>query len=402
MQSTDTLLKTISGRKLMSNTTNVYRFLVLFIGVCGFSITPTSAQEPSEECVLCAEAEALVLNMGLREAPAPVRERDGWMPPKFILTVFPEQFVEQMRKVAPDAEVVSLQNVQDRKAAMERADVFIGVCTPELAAYGNKLKWIQLYSAGVDSCTAHPEFVERGVLVTNGQRLSGPQIGEHAIALTLALAHKLDVYTAEQATGQWERDILDDTQVIPAGLWELEGRTMLVAGLGGIGTQIARRAHGLGMRVIATRNSNREGPDYVDYVGLSHELSDLAMQADVVASALPLTDSTRGVFDSEFFGAMKDTAVFINVGRGETVVTDDLVAAIRAGQIAGAGLDVAHPEPLPPGHPLWSLPNVIMTPHIAASSNKMVGRIVTLQVENLRRYVAGDAMLSVVDLERGY
>ena len=99
---------------------------------------------------------------------------------------------------------------------------------------------------------------------------------------------------------------------------------------------------------------------------------------------------------------MKDTAVFINVGRGETVVTDDLVAAIRAGQIAGAGLDVAHPEPLPPGHPLWSLPNVIMTPHIAASSNKMVGRIVTLQVENLRRYVAGDAMLSVVDLERGY
>ena len=380
------------------------KFFILFFCVCagGQLMSVSFAQESVQECVLCAEAEALIVNMGLREAPSPVRTRDGWMPPKFILTVFPDQFVEQMRKVAPNAEIVSLQNVRDSKVAMERADVFIGVCTPELADYGVNLKWIQLYSAGVDSCTAHPEFVERDILVTNGQRLSGPQIGEHAIALTLALAHRLDVYAAEQATGQWERDILDDTQVIPAGLWELDGRTMLVAGLGGIGTQIARRAHGLGMRVIATRNSSREGPDYVDYVGLSHELSDLAMQADVVASALPLTDSTRGVYDSEFFEAMKNTAVFINVGRGETVVTDDLVAAIRDGQIAGAGLDVAHPEPLPSGHPLWSLPNVIMTPHIAASSNQLVGRIVTLQIENLRRYVAGDAMLSVVDLERGY
>lgn len=386
----------------MSNSVNKICFLIFYVGAGGLLISSSFAQEPVDECVLCAEAEALIMNFGLREAQAPVREREGWTPPKYILTVFPEQWASEMRKVAPDAEVVSLQDVQDREAAIEKADVFIGKCTPELAAIGTNLRWIQLPSAGVDSCTAHPEFAERDVLVTNGQRLSGTQIGEHAIALTLALAHKLDVYTAERAAGQWERDILDDRQVMPAGLWELEGKTMLVVGLGGIGTQIARRAHGLGMRVIATRNSRREGPDYVDYVGLSHELNELAKQADVVASALPLTESTIGVFDSAFFKAMKDTALFVNVGRGETAVTDDLVAAIRDGQIAGAGLDVVHPEPLPPGHPLWSLPNVIMTPHIAASSPLLMGRIAALQIENLRRYVAGDAMLSVVDLNRGY
>ncbi|MFB3077931.1 MAG: NAD(P)-dependent oxidoreductase [Lysobacterales bacterium] len=156
------------------------------------------------------------------------------------------------------------------------------------------------------------------------------------------------------------------------------------------------------MRVLATRGSSREGPDYVEYVGLADEAIKLATQADVVVNAAPLTDATRGMFDKEFFAAMKSSAYFVSVGRGPSTVTEDLVAALRSGQIAGAGLDVVDPEPLPRSHPLWSIPRVIITPHVAAMSAETFQRILALVSENLRRYVAGEPLLSVVDIERGY
>ena len=179
-------------------------------------------------------------------------------------------------------------------------------------------------------------------------------------------------------------------------------RTLLVVGLGGIGTQVAKRGHGLGMHVIATRNSRREGPDYVDYVGLSDELYELAARADVVINTVPLTDQTRGMFDAGFFDVMKSNAFFITVGRGGSTVTDDLMAALQSGAIAGAGLDVTDPEPLPEGHPLWTMPRVIISPHTAGRSDKGRDRLYLMVKENLRRYVAGEPMLSVVDIERGY
>jgi phosphoglycerate dehydrogenase-like enzyme len=156
------------------------------------------------------------------------------------------------------------------------------------------------------------------------------------------------------------------------------------------------------MRVIATRGSRREGPDYVDYVGLGEETLDLARQADVVINTAPLTDRTRGMFDAAFFSAMKPTAYFISVGRGQSTVTDDLVAALESGQVAGAGLDVTDPEPLPEGHPLWRMPRVIITPHTAGRSDRSRDRLYLLVQENLRRYVAGEPLISVVDIERGY
>jgi phosphoglycerate dehydrogenase-like enzyme len=148
--------------------------------------------------------------------------------------------------------------------------------------------------------------------------------------------------------------------------------------------------------------SSRSGPDYVEYVGLADEYVELAKRADVVVNATPLTAATRGMFDAEFFAAIKQGAFFINIGRGESVATDALVAALRAGRIAGAGLDVTDPEPLPPGHPLWTLPGVIVTPHVATSSDFRDDRTVTLVAENLRRYLRGDKVLSVVDLTQGY
>jgi phosphoglycerate dehydrogenase-like enzyme len=156
------------------------------------------------------------------------------------------------------------------------------------------------------------------------------------------------------------------------------------------------------MRVIATRGSRREGPVYVDYVGLADEVNELAARADVVINTAPLTDRTRGMFDTAFFAAMKSTAYFISVGRGASTVTADLVTALETGAIAGAGLDVTDPEPLPEGHVLWAMPRVIISPHTGGRSDKGRDRLFLLVQENLRRYVAGEPMLSVVDIKRGY
>jgi phosphoglycerate dehydrogenase-like enzyme len=185
-------------------------------------------------------------------------------------------------------------------------------------------------------------------------------------------------------------------------MWEVKGRTMLVAGLGGIGTEVAKRAHALGMAVIATRNSGTEGPPFVAEVGLPDKLLPFAARADVIVNTLPLTPETKGLFDRRFFDAARRGALFINVGRGGTVVTDDLVAALQDGRLGGAGLDVTDPEPLPPGHALWRAPNVIITPHVAAMLEGNEEPRWVLARENLRRYVEGGKLLSEVDVRKGY
>jgi phosphoglycerate dehydrogenase-like enzyme len=364
--------------------------------------TGPAAAQPSAGCdAHCEAAAALIERFELREAPTPVRERPGWEPPKRIV-VADVAIAEALRGVAPNAEVVGVPGLRNYAAmaeAVEGADVLVGLCTPEIVARGTSLKFIQLLNAGADSCATIPAVAERGIVVTNLQRIQGPHMAEHAIALMLALARGLPTYAAEQQAGAWTKGF---RELRGERLFEIEGKTMLVVGLGGIGTEVASRAHGLGMRVIATRNSRREGPDYVEYVGLADEYRTLASRADVVVNATPLTPETRGMFDAAFFDAMKDSAYFVNIGRGESVVTADLAAALEQEKIAGAGLDVTDPEPLPPGHPFWSMRNVIVTPHIATSSDLRSERTVTLVVENVRRYVRGDALLSVVDLQQGY
>ena len=182
----------------------------------------------------------------------------------------------------------------------------------------------------------------------------------------------------------------------------VDGKTMLVIGLGGIGTEIARRGAALGMRVVATRNSSRSGPEFVDYVGLTGEMLDLAKDADVIVNALPLTDDTRGLLGDDFFAVeFASPPYFINVGRGATVDTEALLEALQAGRIAGAGLDVTDPEPLPSDHALWRQPNVIITPHGSARGGDRRRHNLGI-AENLRRYLAGDALLNVVDPQRGY
>lgn len=361
----------------------------------------TMAQEPTEiECPVCNQnlANSLIAKFNLEEGEAPVSERTGWRPPRKIVA-WPKMAAALVRQIATDAEVIGVSSTEEASEHISDADILIlPWCVDEPINKGTRLQWIHKLAAGTDECVSNRSFVDRDILLTNGKRIFSVAISQHAIALMLALANKLPVYHHEQASGQWdgffnpfERDHI-----------ELSGKTMLVVGLGGIGTEIARRGHGLGMRVIATRRSSKNGPEFVDYVGLSHELLDLAKQANVVVNALPLTDTTRGLLDAEFFAALPEGALVINIGRGETINTDDLVAALESGHLAGAGLDVSDPEPLPKGHKLWTLPNVILTPHVANSSEMTRKRAGILLAENLRRYIAGERLLNVVDIDAGY
>jgi phosphoglycerate dehydrogenase-like enzyme len=349
--------------------------------------------------VACGAAEnnaaAVIEHFGLEQSEQPVKERAGWHKPKRILVGgFGLQLVDQLRSAAPDIEFVVAGSGDTAKIA--NVDAAIGVCTPEVLAAGKSIQWIQLITAGVENCVSIPAVRERNVLVTNMQRIGGPIIAEHVMAMTLAFTRGLDLYLEQKAKGQWSR-------VAPPGrMAVVDGKTMLVVGLGGIGSEVAKRAHALGMKVIATRNSGRTGPEYVSYVGLPDELLKLAAQADFVVNTAPLTPQTKGVFDAAFFAQMKPTAYFINIARGGSVVTSALVDALNSKKIAGAGLDVTDPEPLPDGHPLWKAPNVIITPHVANDSDIGFDAQVQVVKENLRRYAAGEKMLSVVDVTRGY
>jgi phosphoglycerate dehydrogenase-like enzyme len=216
-------------------------------------------------------------------------------------------------------------------------------------------------------------------------------------AMLLALTRDLPVHLAGRAEGAWNREGSGVLRPVV-----LQGRTLLVVGLGSIGTEIARRGQGFGMHVIATRRTDAPSPSFVEHVGKPEELLALLPRADVVAIALPLTDETKGLFGPEAFAAMKPSSYLVNIGRGRIVDTDALLASLESGHLAGACLDVTDPEPLPSGHPLWSFPNVVITPHVSSEGEITDERHWELMRENLRRFDAGEPLLNVVDKRAGY
>jgi phosphoglycerate dehydrogenase-like enzyme len=350
------------------------------------------------EIAAVPDAAALIARLGLDESPAPVRERPGWKKPVRILVVDAgPQRLDWLQQAVPDVTLVPVRDAAAAVAAAPGADAIIGICSQQVLEAGPDIAWVQILSAGAERCVGVAAVRERGILLTNMQRVAGPVMSEHVLAMMLALARGLPTFLDAQRDGRWDR------QAVPEGrLWTLAGKTVLVVGLGGIGTEVARRAHALGMKVIAIRASGRTGPEFVSKVGLPEELRAFAAEADFVVNSTPLTDATRGLFDARFFGSMRHGAYFINVGRGQSVVTDALVTALRSGQVGGAGLDVTDPEPLPPDHPLWRLPGVLITPHVSGWSDLGDDDLWTIVRENLRRYAAGEKMLSVVDVARGY
>lgn len=338
--------------------------------------------------------DALVAEAGLREGPVPMRDLSSWdaSRPIVIRTIGVDLFE------LADENVIVVSTLEEALQHAPEAGAIVGFCDDKLLRSAPHVSWVQIYSAGADRCLESETMLSGKIALTNMQKMSSPVIAEHAIALMLALQRNLRNFVDDQEEGEWRR-----SGAYTSGMTTVSGKTMLVLGLGGIGTEVAQRGAALGMRVTATRNSSRDGPEFVHYVGLSDEMARLAGEADVIVNALPLTDQTRGLLDAEFFNAAAQggSPYFINVGRGATVDTDALLAALTSGQLAGAGLDVTDPEPLPADHGLWKARNVIITPHVSGrGGDRYRHRILVL--ENIRRYLAGDALFNSVDVKRGY
>jgi phosphoglycerate dehydrogenase-like enzyme len=370
-----------------------------------FAVTASAKDDPPAADPKAVE---IIHELGLAESPTALRDIKGWRTPRRIVmaTQNPNGTgTQEMRAtlagVAPGVEVVFVADATDLVKEAANVDAIIGgddvACDDRVLAAAKRVRWVAVMSAGVEACLGKPALEKPGITVTNMRAVAGPVMAEHAIALMFALSRSLQVSIGRQATGEgWNRNFAGSQPQA------LTGKTLLVAGLGGIGLEVAKRAHALGMKVIGTRNSSREAPDYVSRVGLADELPAMIGEADVVVAALPLVPATTHLFDARMFARMKKTAYFISVGRGASVVTDDLVAALNAGTIAGAGLDVTDPEPLPKDHPLWKAKNVIISPHMSALSDLGQAARMLILKEQVRRFANGDKLLSVVDFKKGY
>jgi phosphoglycerate dehydrogenase-like enzyme/glyoxylase-like metal-dependent hydrolase (beta-lactamase superfamily II) len=337
-------------------------------------------------------------DFGIYEGPSPTKSEPGWTAPKKIIVpnLMPAK-IQELKRIAPDVLFVPVRNVAEAAKEAADADAVIGLCSADIVAQGKKLRWIHLGHAGVENDLV-PEVVKSKVAVTNTARLFGPSVSDQAMGLLLALTRGL----APQLHAGFSADRWNQLKTATKAE-ELHGKTMLVVGLGGIGTQIARRADAFGMRVMAIDpNETIVRPSFVFSLSRPDKLMDLLPAADVVVLACPLTERTRGMFGATQFANMKKTALLINVARGGLVKQDDLLKALDAKTIAGAGLDVTDPEPLPDDHPLWKRPNVALSPHLGGQSPGADDRRWRIIRENLRRFVAGEPLVCVVDKEKGY
>ncbi len=337
----------------------------------------------------------LVEEFGVYEGPSPTKDTPGWTKPRRIVVqnLMPARLAE-LKRVAPDIEFIPAKTAADAAKAVSDADAVLGFCTAEIVKAGKNLRWIALSHTGVER-DLNPELISSQIVLTNTQRLFGPNVADQGFALLLALTRGVrEVLPAEVRDAAWQKPQSQQT--------ELNGKTMLVIGLGGIGTQISRRAHAFGMRVRAIDPKEMERPSFVFSLDKPAKLMELLPQADVVVVACPLTAETRGMIGTAQLQAMKKSAYLINIARGGIVQTPALVAALERKQIAGAGMDVTDPEPLPAGHPLWKLPTVVISPHLGGQSEEARDRQWRLWRENVRRFVAGEPLLCVVDKAKGY
>jgi phosphoglycerate dehydrogenase-like enzyme len=293
----------------------------------------------------------------------------------------------------PGAVLVEAADVARQRAELPDADVLFGRVPPDVYPLAKRLRLYQSIGAGVDSLMC-PELEADDVPLSSEKGGVGVHLAEHAFALLLALTR--GVHTAIRTPDYGLREPIRVHQR------ELYEQTMGIVGFGGTGRAVARRAVGFGMRVLGVDIEDVPPEPGVEAIWKPERLPELLGASDVVVIGLPLTKATRHLFTRDLFRRMKPSAILINVTRGEIVYGDDLLAALNEGLIWGAGLDVTDPEPLPAGHPLWTHPRVVVTPHTAGGSPRRAARIVDTFCENLRRLGAGQRLVALVDKQKGY
>lgn len=355
------------------------------------------------------ELEELGLEAG---APPP---KEGWTPPrKVIFTGEPAQLPD-LERVAPGVQVTLARTEAEVLAQVADADAVIGRISKPIIDAGKRLRWVHSISAGVepyvgigdDRTPGIDTLVGSGIVLTNGQRCYGPNIADQVFACLLSFSRQLKPsIEGRQGEGKEERQTGRTRWAAvdpgPRDEIELRGKTMTIIGVGGIGGQVARRARAFGMRVRGVDPDSAVRGEGVDALYAPENILEALRGAQALVVACPLTSATRNWIRKEHLDALADGAYVINVARGRIVSPEDLYEAARSGKLAGVALDVTEPEPLPDSSPLWTLDNVIITPHNAGQSDGSRRRGALLARENLRRFAAGEGLLNVVDKRKGY
>jgi phosphoglycerate dehydrogenase-like enzyme len=309
---------------------------------------------------------------------------------------FPDVYKEKMKTYAPNLEIKACRSGEEFRREVADAHILY----PQYGAFyhedflaAKQVRWIQFPATGVEAIM-FPELVEGPVVLTNMARMFSPAISETVFGLLITLTRRLHEYAVQTRDHHWES---------LTGFREISGMTMGLVGMGGIGTDTAYRAyHGFHMRVLGVDPKPVPKPSFVEELHSTEWLPKMVPQVDLLVSAAPHTLVTHHMFNDEIFRLMKPSAYFINVSRGGLVDTPALISALKERRIAGAALDVAEKEPLPADDSLWTAGNLIITSHTCGYSDGTTHRCLELFCENMRRYVSGLPLLSVVDKKRGY
>lgn len=315
-------------------------------------------------------------------------------PKKILLVDGSPAAARDLESAAPGVRVVPVR----RDAVISEiadADGYIGEIRPEEVRAAKKLKWVQCPSAGVERMLLGPRggaLRASSIVLTNNRIVQGPEIADHALSMLLYLTRRLDLFIGHP----------EATRNAGYPAIELNGKTALVIGVGGIGTQIAVRAAAFGMKVIGVDPDDKPYTPFLTKVVKPDRLDTVLPEADVIFVSAPHTQASHKMVGARQFEMMKQNAYFIAVSRGGLYDTAGLVKAIDSRRLAGAGLDVTDPEPLPLDHALRKFPNVVVTPHVAGSSDRIGERITGTFKENLRRFANGETLVNIVDKEKGY
>jgi phosphoglycerate dehydrogenase-like enzyme len=316
-----------------------------------------------------------------------------YTPLLIVPSLDPSQRAAVLEAAGPGATLVETTDAARQRTEIVDTDVIFGRVPNDVFVLGRRLHYYQSIGAGVDAILT-PELIQSDVLLASEKGEVGIHLAEHAFALLLGLTR--GVHTALRDPDYRNREPIRREQ---RELFEL---TMGILGLGGTGREVARRALGFGMRVLAIDIEEVSTVPGMAALWKPDRMDDLLGQSDVVVICLPLTKATRHLFTRDLFRRMRASAILINVTRGAIVYGADLLAALEQGLLWGAGLDVTDPEPLPPGHPLLAHPRVIVTPHTAGGSPRRAQRVVDTFCDNLRRLRAGQPLLALIDKQKGY
>jgi phosphoglycerate dehydrogenase-like enzyme len=317
---------------------------------------------------------------------------------RFTLWQAPAELAERLRRSWREMRVVDLPDYEQLERELPDTDIFVGFSIrPEQFVCQRKLKWIHSTAAAVGQLM-YPELRRSGIVVTNASGVHAVPMAEHTLGVLLALARRFPSAWRYQREAHWaQQEIWDE-----APPQELKGRLLLLAGFGAVGRAVARSVQALGMRVWAVTRSGRGDATLAERILPAAELETALGEADFVVLAAPETPETRQLIGERQLARMKPSAYLVNIARGSLVDEEALIRALERRAIAGAALDVASQEPLPPESPLWKLDNVFLTPHMSAVSGNLWERQTELLLENLERWFAGRELLNRVDLERGY